>query len=287
MSKLSKLRGSAAPVAVFADNAEKSVQSVFERMLSNKPAQNKTTPQKKTFTPSRFRVAKGTTKRLVVLDDKFSFAMREHSLQGPDGKWTTERCISEWDSCPLCIKDGVSVSDVAFLTVLDLTPWTKTNADGTKTEYEYTKRVLAIKKASLPAFSGLLSLHGSFRGIVLDMTRGNGDKEAASGAPTYIAKLEEEDLINEFGSEELLSEAGKVIRPANDAIYPYPYERYYSVPSRMELQRKYGLGALPGSDDEDNGPPFDVDDNITTIGLNEEVAEEGPLDLAVHLPDVY
>lgn len=301
MSKLSKLRGgNAAPVALFTNDAESSVQSVFDRMLSNKPANAKPTPQKKAYTPSRFKIAQITeaeqkqgiatrTKRMVVLDDKFSFGMREHSLQGPDGKWTTERCISEWDSCALCSKDNVSVYDVAFLTVLDLTPWTKTNADGTTTEFAYTKRVLAVKKGDLAAFSGLLNVHGSFRGLVLDMTRGTAQKETASGKPTFVALLTEDELVEEFGSPEVLSENNKVIRPANDAIYPFAYERYYPVPSNMELQRKYGLAPRAGSDQEvvDNSPPFDIDDNVVyTLDLG-ETEDDRPLDLSTQLPDVF
>lgn len=288
MSKLSKLRGgNATPVALFSNDVEQSVQSVFDRMLSNKPATAKTFPAKKTFTPSRFRLAKGTEKQLVILDEKFSFGMREHSLQGPDGKWTTERCISEWDSCPLCANSS-SVYDVAFLTVLDLTPWTKTNDDGTKTEFPYTKRVLAVKRGDMAAFSGLLNVHGSFRGLALNMTRGTGDKESASGKPTFVAQLTEDELVTEFGSEEVLSANGKVIRPANDGIYPFAYERFFSAPSRMDMQRKYGLSPRPGADDEgqDAGPPFDVD-TITTLDLNEQVVETAPLDLSTQLPDVF
>lgn len=266
MSKLSKLRGGSAPVKIFSENIDTSSASVFDRMLSNKPANAKVFPQKKKYVPSRFRCAKGETKRIVLLDVKFTFGMREHSLQGADGKWTTERCISEWDTCPIC-STSASVYDIALLTVLDLTPWTKKNDDGTTTEYAYTKRVLAVKKGDLAAFSGLLNVHGSFRGLVLDMTRGTGDKESAIGKPTYVATLSDEDLIEEFGSEEVLSEQGKVIRPANDAVNAFNYDRYYSAPSRSELSNKYDVPARPGSAEE--SAPWDEDDSIQTIDLNE------------------
>lgn len=272
MSKLSKLRGgNTAPVAIFSSNIESSAQNVLERMQSNKPTSNTSKfPVKKPYVPSRFKCLPSTTKRLVILDDKFSFGMKEHSLQGQDGKWTTERCISEYDSCPLCNRDNISVYDVAFLTVLDLTPWTKTNTDGTKTEYQFTKRILAVKKGDLPSFSGLLNVHGSFRGLVLDMARGPGQKETASGKPTYVATLSDDELTEEFGSEEVVSEKGTVIRPANDAIYAFNYDKFYPVPTRNELARKHDIPARPGAYDEgdDSAPPFSMDDEETVFTMD-------------------
>src|SRR6476620_1253796 len=130
MSKLSKLRGGAsAPVTILSNNVESSVSNVFARMQGQKAPSGSKFPAKKAYVPSRFRCQPSETKRLVILDEKFSFGMREHSLKGPDGKWTTERCISEWDTCPLCTKENVNVYDVALLTVNDLTPWSKTNQD--------------------------------------------------------------------------------------------------------------------------------------------------------------
>lgn len=269
MSKLSKLRGgNAAPVAILSNNVESSVANVFERMQSQRTQTPKQFPAKKVYVPSRFRCQPGETKRLVVLDEKFSFGMREHSLQQADGKWTTERCISEWDSCPLCSRDNVSVYDVAMLTVLDLTPWTKTNADGTTTKYEYTKRVLAVKKGDLPSFSGLLNVHGSFRGLVLDMARGTGQKETASGKPTYVMTLSDDDLISEFGSEEVVSEKGNVIRPVNDSIFPFNYEKFFTVPTRGDLSRKYDIPARPGSVEEEATAPWEADDDEAIVLLD-------------------
>lgn len=283
MSALSKLRGgNSAPVQIFSANVESSVSNVFARMQSNKPANFTERPAKKLFTPSRFKIqqiseaeqAQGITtrtKQIVVLDDKFTFGMKEHSLQGPDGKWVTERCLSEWDTCPLCSRDNVSVYDVALLTVLDLTPWTKTNPDGTTTEYAYTKRVLAVKKGDLAAFSGLLNVHGSFRGLILNMTRGTAPKKTASGDPTFVGILTEDEMISEFGSAEVLSEKGNVIRPANDTIFPFNYDRFYPVPSRSELSRKYDIPARPGSVEEFTNN--NDDDSVFVMDLSEELPD--------------
>lgn len=282
MSKLSKLRGgNSAPVQIFSQTVDSSVSNVFARMQSNKSANFTERPKKKLFTPSRFKIHQISqaeqdagittrTKQIVVLDERFTFGMKEHSLKGPDGKWTTERCLSEWDSCPLCNQENVSVYDVALLTVLDLDPWTKTHEDGTTTEYKFTKRVLAVKKGDLAAFSGLLDVHGSFRGLVLNMTRGTAQKETASGKPTFVMVLSEDELIEEFGSEEVLSEKGNVIRPANDNTFPFNYDKFYPVPSRAELSRKYNIGPRPGSVEE---TPEEDDETIFVMDLGEELPD--------------
>lgn len=288
MSKLSSIRGGGPKVSAVADNVDNASKSIFARMTGggNQNSQNNSKyPPKKVYVPSRFRVAKNETKRIIVLDEKFSFAMREHSLQGPDGKWTTERCIGEHDTCPLCSMQGVSnPADVALLTVLDLTPWSK-EVDGKIVKYEYTKRTLAVKRNDFAAFEALLNVHKSFRGLVLDMTRGNGDKESATGKPTYVATLTEDDLVMEFGTPEVLSEQGKVIRPANDVIYPFTYERHFILPSRMDLERKYGVAPRAGSMQETYDEPTE---RLQTLNLAEAAPtdENAPIDLSAMVDDI-
>jgi hypothetical protein len=270
MSKLASLRGNkAAPTQAFSTEVDKSINDVFARMQGLKTAnQPSKYPEKKKYVPSRFRCEKNETKRIVVLDEKFTFGMREHSFQNwnENGRWTTERCISEWDICPLCSKDNVNTYDIILVTVLDLTPWTTKEG----TTVEYTKRVLGLKKNDLAAFQGLMGVHGSLRGLVLDMTRGNGEKESASGKPTYVSTLSEEDMLSEFGHEARLSDKGTVIVPANDSVNVWNYDKYFGVPSKSELIRKYGLPAIPGSVEES---VTNEEQAINLMELNEELPE--------------
>lgn len=266
MSKLAQLRGSASNASVFAAEVDSTVSSIFARLQGQRSGYTKNSlPQKAKFVPSRFRCKPNETKRIVVIDEKFTFGVTEHSLQGPDGKWTTERCIAAWDSCPLCGKDNVNTADAVLLTVLDLTPWE--TKDGQTVEY--SKRVLAVKKGDLAAFTGLMGVHGSLRGLVLDMTRGDSPKETAIGKPTFVQKLTDDDLVEMFGHPAKMSEKGTVIVPENDSVQPWNYDKYFTVPSRMDLARKYNIGPRPGSVEEEVNEP--------AINL---------LDLAEELPDI-
>lgn len=240
--------------------------SVFGRMQGIRSADGTSKfPAKKPYVPIRFRLKKDETKQIVVLDENFTFGMREHSLQGLDGKWTTERCIAEWDACPLCQRANTNVYDILLLTCQDMTPWT--NKDGVTVNY--SKRELAVKKNDLPAFTALMNAKGSLRGIVLDMTRGNGEKESASGKPTFIDKLSEEDILAEFGHEARVSDKGTIIVAENDAAFPFNYEKYHTVPTRNELSRKYDIGPRPGSVEE----TIDQTEVVQLLELNEELPE--------------
>lgn len=285
VKKLDKLRKDApAPAAIFSNNVNSNVSEVFARVQSGKPATNQ---NKKKWKPSRFWCAKGETKRLVILDDKISYAQAEHSVklyspENPKGEWQTERCIAAVDACPICSLPKHNPHDVVLLTVLDLTPWSYTDKEGNKVEKEFTKRELAIKTASFPLFQTLASSQGGeLRGLVLDMTRGNGDKEAAIGVPTFVMKMTEEDLVETFGHDEIKNDEGRVVKQANQDIMPFDYDKVHEFPSRAELARKYGIAPRPGSVEElaedatetttDDDPPFET--SVDLMKLDEELPE--------------
>lgn len=266
MSKLSKLRGgNAAPVAVFSSNATASATAVFDRMQSGKSYSNSKFPEKKKFVPTRYWLKRAESGDIVVLDDQFTFGLREHSVKSfVNGKavYNPERCISEWDACPLCSQPDAAAYDVAFLSILDLRPWT--TKDGK--EVKYTKKILAVKKNDLAAFQGLIDVHGSLRGLVLKMNRPDVDKSSSIGSPTFVMKLEQEDLLEEFGHEARLSDKGTVIVPENDSIVPWNYDKYWPVPTRNELAQKYDIAPAPGSREEaDQELPWDEEVKVLDL----------------------
>lgn len=265
MSKLNKLRGESNTAAIFSNNVDAPTASIFARMRGEKTAPPQFAERKK-YTPSRFKCGKGETKSLIILDEIFTFAMREHVLKTREGKYTTERCIADWDSCPLCALPDNKASDVMLLTVLDLTPWEK---DGKS--FELTKRVLALKKAVYQNIISIASTqNNNLRGVMLDMTRGFGEKEPASGQPVFVRKLNEDELVEMFGTPEKVYESGFVL-PANNVIKVFDYESIYTTPTRDELATKIGAPPRPGSKAEaiDDKPPWD-EEVVNTVNLSEE-----------------
>ncbi len=273
MSKLSNLRGNNtnSEAAIFSNNVDASTSAIFARMQGKQaPTQNRTTQRKK-YVPSRFRVAKGETKSLVIVDEQFTFAMREHSHRNAQGKWETIRCIADYDSCPVCALPDHRPHDVILLTVLDLTPWSTTDKTGKEVTYEYTKRVLALKTNDYKAMKIIALTTGSLRGLLLDMTRGYGEKESANGVPNYVNKLTEEQLIEMFGTPEKKYDSGFVV-PANNAIVPFDYAEIFAPPSRAELAAHIGAPPRPGSKEElqEETPPWEA---VEVLDLGEELPD--------------
>jgi hypothetical protein len=272
LSKLSKLRGNAAPVAVFSNNADASMTALFDRMQTGKPSVKKTF-EKKVFQPQRLWLKKGETSQVVILDEKLSFGRREHSVKQADGHFAPEPCIADHEPCPLCeMTDTPMIYDVILLSCLDLREYT--NKEGKVVKY--TKKVIPIKKNDLPAYIGLAQVHGSLRGLLLNVTRGEGEKSSAIGAPTYVASLDENDLLDEFGHEARVSDKGVIIVPENDSINPWNYDKFYKNPSRSDLMTKYRIAPRPGSKEEakedDTTPPWNVEE-VDVLDLGEELPE--------------
>jgi hypothetical protein len=272
LSKLANLRKANTGGAVFSNNADAPVASIFARMQGKQtPTQSNNSGGRKKYTPSRFRLKKGESKTLVILDEQFTYGHREHSRKKPDGYWETVRCISDYDSCPVCALPDNRPSDVIFLTCLDLTPWEK---DG-KT-YEYTKRLLALKKGDYERLQGIASTQPNLRGVMLEMTRGHGDKESGNGSPVFVQRLTEEDLAEAFGSPEKVYPSGFVL-PANNAIVPFDYKDLHPVPSRADLASHLGMSPRAGSREDVETPPWE-ENNVNTVDLSEDLPDYPDVD---------
>lgn len=275
MSKLANLRGNSTntEAAIFSNNVDASTSAIFARFQGKKTPQQNRTSTKRKYTPSRFRVAKGETKSMLILDEQFTFAMREHNHKDAQGRWQTIRCIADFDSCPVCALPDHRPHDVVLLTVLDLTPWSKVDEKtGKEVTYEFTKRVLALKSGDYKTMKAVASTSGNLRGLLLDMTRGYGEKESANGVPTFVNKLTEEQLIEMFGSPEKKYDSGFVL-PANNAIIPFDYASIFVAPSRAELADELGLAPRPGSKEElkeDETPPWE---EVEVLDLGEELPD--------------
>lgn len=230
------------------------------------PKTTSTTTRKK-YVPSRWRLKKGETKSFVIIDENFTFGMREHARKKPDGYWETVRCIADFDSCPMCAMPDNRPYDLVLLTVLDMTAWEK---DGVT--YEYTKRVLALKKGDYEKMQVIAQVNNNnLRGVMLDMTRGYGEKESANGSPSFVRKLTEDELVEAFGSPEKKYDSGFVL-PANNAIIPFDYATIFATPTRDELNEQLGLAPRPGSKAESEVPPWE-EEEVQTLDLSESLPD--------------
>jgi hypothetical protein len=264
LSKLDKLRGNSNQAAIFSNNVDAPTASIFARLQGQKTPVNQQTSNRKRYMPQRWRLKKGESKTLVIVDEQFTFAMREHNLKGSDGWFHQHRCIADYDSCPICALPDNRPYDCVILTVLDTTPWEK---DGVT--HDYTKRYLALKKGDYEKFKTIASTQNNqLRGIVLEMSRGWGEKDSANGVPSFVNKLSEEELIEMFGSPEKKYPSGFTV-PANSALAPFNYEDIFPIPTRDELAKVTGAGPRPGSEADlaTDDPPWEE----TTLNLSENL----------------
>lgn len=222
----------------------------------------------------RMYVPVGQTRQVVILDEDFGPKVHEHNIRNPKtGKYDIfELCPKNWEPCPICESDGESQS-VVFLTCLDLTPWTTKKGE----TVNYTKRLLPIKSTQLAKYRRLLEKKGTFRGMVLNLSR-DGKKESNSGTPEFEEFLTEEEIKENFWNQAYVQD-GKTLKTEGEDTRPYDYIKLFQKPSAARLRRLYGGSAPFGSDEdledtENTNPPWD-----------EETPDETPIDLEEELPD--
>lgn len=213
------------------------------------------------YMPLRVWQKKGESLDMIVLDKSMEdgFAIREHNIQGSDGKWGNhERCLADsGEVCPVCKKFGEDSYLILFLTVLVLKEWTSKK---TGEKHEYSKMLLPLKRGQFKAFRKLeqiaLKKHGTMRGMYLVLERGEDAQSVATGEPVPLDDgsafdmYSEKDLAKEFGHKEVKNREGKVIKKANEDLEVFDYAKLFPEPSAKELRERYGMAAEPGSLDE-------------------------------------
>lgn len=213
------------------------------------------------YMPLRVWQKKGESLDMIFLDASMEdgFAIREHNIQGSDGKWGNyERCLADTgESCPVCKKFGEESYLILFLTVLVLKPWTSKKTGET---HEYSKMLLPLKRGQFKAFRKLeqiaLKKHGTMRGMYVVLERGNDPQSVSTGEPvpledgTAFDMYPEADLKKEFGHGELKSREGKVVKKANEDLQVFDYAKLFPEPTAKELRERYDMAPEPGSVDE-------------------------------------
>jgi hypothetical protein len=196
---------------------------------------------------------------IIILDETLDdvVGMYEHNLK--IGGWFRhfEACPKEWDNCPLCER-GEKSYYVVLLSVLVLRPWV--SKDGKKSG-DWTRMLLPVKSAQLAKFDELCQAsqkkNGKLRGTSFVMKRDTSNPKCPSiGEPSVLEGgvmfefYDEDYLVGEFGHDAVKSPEGKVLKPENEDITPFPYEEIFTKPVAADLRKRYGAGAQAGSQDD-------------------------------------
>ena len=221
--------------------------------------------------PRRFwlaaNAAKGdTTKEIVILNESFDTAMGvlEHEIW----KKSERKCIyraspKKFENDPLIEITGKEPYFVTYLTVLTLVEWTDKNGE----VHEYSRELIGIKNSQLDAFwkiaTAAIKKNGTLRGTVLLMERDtNNHKSPKIGFPailddgTLFDFIPEDELIEEFGHDAVVTKQGKEIFAENEFLNAYKNHEIYSErPSADALIKEFGGGRGLGGDDDDKFSP--------------------------------
>lgn len=226
------------------------------------------------YMPLRFWLKQGDSQDIIILDNSLedAFHIREHNLQGPDGKYGNfENCLLDsGEECPICKQYGEDSYLIAFLSVLVLKEWTSKK---TGEVHKYSKMLLPIKRNQFGKFVKIDALaqkqHGTLRGTFLVMEREEADKSSAIGEPqpledgTLFDHYSEEDLVSEFGHKAIKSREGKILKEENEDTKVFDYLKLFPEQSKEELEATHGIESepTPGSDEEEK-VEFGEEDNM-------------------------
>ena len=212
----------------------------------------------------RVSLKKGESKRFLILDSKIaSFAIPEHEIWDKsenDGKGGFKHftCTKDLEgSCPVC-NDGHNASRVLFLSVLEILDVPYVSEKGRT--HKAFKKLLAIKGAQHDAFFTFDRLIDNpenplktTRGLIINLARDEQPTSPRSGLPAvtdsgmiYERQLTEEQMISEYGCEEVKNKEGKVVAPENHLVIAYNYKEMFPKPTLAKIEREYG-SCIPGS----------------------------------------
>ena len=216
----------------------------------------------------RFSVPKGGTRELVILDHSLEdgVALHEHNYE-QGGNWNFyEPCLHEVTACPICEKLQKPSYYANYLTVLDLTGYTRKNGE----VVNQSRMLLRIKSSGLDRFKQLQTIAKSqgksLRGMFLRMHRSDDQNSAATGEPQMLEECggalfhiySEDELVAEFGHDAIIGRDGKtILKPADQDIQPFPYDLVFPAPDIASIIKRWGGRTLAmQAEDELRDEPY-------------------------------
>lgn len=259
----------------------------------------------KPYSPMRFFVPKGESTQVIVLDENLEsgLAIREYEIQGSDGKWGNyERSFEDLGiECPIGKKYGATSYVVLFLTVIVMKEWVSKKTGET---HSYSKMLLPIKRGLYPKIQKLEKIAlknngGTMRGASFWMEREDKDQSLRTGEPApdddgqLLEYWSEDDLIDNFGHQEIKSRDGRVLKKKNEDLMPYDYLKLFPEPTIEEARSRHGLDPEPGSlednaqsfeeEEEEADDPIDMGPSLIPVG---KAADDGDGDSIDQLTDL-
>ena len=213
---------------------------------------------KSVFTPFRFWQKKSESCAVVFLDTSLEagHAIREHNIQGSDGKWGNfETClIDSGENCPICKKYSDKSYLILFLTVLVRRAWVSKTGEN----HEYSRMLFPLKRGQFQQLKKLeeiaIKKNGTMRGMQVIFERESDDKAVATGVPVpnddgslidnfYTA----EQLEERFGHPAMEGKDGTIYKEENEDLQTYKYMELFPEPDINDVRKRLGVETESGS----------------------------------------
>lgn len=243
----------------------------------------------------RFRLNNNEKAKVIVLDAKITCAVNEHDLPLGKSQWgRKEVCVAEMKgrTCYIC-EGGHKPTFRAFLTVLDLRGYTNETTGKT---IKQVRRRLPIGLRDLDEWkklqASIIKKHGSMRGTLLLLSRGDDEKSAAIGRPSVMGDrlykmVPEAKLIELYGNPAKRDKKTKeIIRPENEDLQVCDYKLAFRAPNEEETEalkiefvgdedaRKSKRKRIAGSDEDLEDSDEDEDDGFDDEDEDEDEEDE-------------
>ena len=194
--------------------------------------------------PWRFRLEADSSAKMTFIDTP-TFFFHEHSLK-VGGRWTTETCINEFDTCPLC-ESGLNVSYVVAGTCINHSKYVTKKGQELKNQ----KQLFVGKGRARQRLQKQIERRdGDLSCCVYEMSRGTGQTECATGEDfEYIKRLQKKQL-RAFVPEG---------QDAEEWLAPYDYAKIFKPKTAEQLAELVGAAPPVGGENDDTGGDKDTD----------------------------
>jgi hypothetical protein len=213
--------------------------------------------------PMRFYLKPGESAKVTFLDNP-QFFLSEHNLKIGNSYYNFFTCLSDFDTCPIC-ESGDSPSYIVVGTIINHKPWE--DRDGN--EHKNQKMLFVAKgRARQRILKRIEQNDGDLKYCVLEMTRGTGQTECATGEDFAFLKRLTAAQVKKLNTE-----------GEDDWLKAVDYEKVFEPKDPDELRKIVGGAAPVGADDSGSDDPESDDQDDSDAGDDDGGGEEDDLSI--------
>lgn len=211
--------------------------------------------EEKRNAPWRKSIPVGGSSELYFLDRGEPWTRYEHNIGGgPNSKGTIVPCIKDGpENCPACSKENKEGAFVMFLTSVTPKESWEDRKTGEKKTARWRKQLFPIKIKMTKKYQRLYEAHGTFRGMVVKVSRDN-KMDAGTGNDVEFVRMMTEAEIQEIAKKipNVKDVQQRKLITDSNITEAYDYAKIMPMPDAKKLSAMVGAafhGGGAGSSD--------------------------------------